>query len=106
MQLQHQFDAFDIGLAVLIEEEHAGVIDQHIDFQMLLMTPLVEVLGSIRQTQIRIMRYRLHAVLLRQVLGYLLEFLLLIRDQQQVGLIVACQLGGVLKSYTATCSCY
>ena len=104
MELQHQFDALHGCFAVWVEEEDSGVIDKDIHYESLLDAPVVQGLCGVVKTQVGKTGDSFDVVLFRQISSNLVEFLLLIADQDKVTMIVTSQLCGVLQAYTAACA--
>ena len=77
-----------------------ATIDLYIHLQALIHTVLVQLLCGVLLAQIGIERCGGHVVGFSQLLGDLNLFLLLVADQQKIGVVVACQGGGVLQAYT------
>ena len=105
VELQHQFDAPDIRLAIRIEEEHTGVIDQDIHLVAFLRTPGMETFRRVGKREIGIMRGRPDAKLRCQIVRHLLQLLLLVADEEQVAAIIPRELSSVLKAYAGGGTC-
>ena len=63
VQLQHEFDALHGCLAIRIEEEYSGVINENIDHTFLLPAPVVKSLRRIGQTEVCVAGYCLDIIL-------------------------------------------
>ena len=106
MKLKHEVYTFHRGLAVWIEEENTCIVDKNINDKILFVTPCVQLLGCVRETEVREMCDCFYSVMLRQVGCNLLQFLFLIANQDKVTMIIPRQSSCILQSDTATCARY
>lgn len=73
---------------------------------LLLLAVRPQFVGGLHAAQVHINRVGAHIIRAREFVGHGLELLLLVTNQEEVGMIVACQLGGILQSDTTAGACY
>ena len=98
MQHQHPLKARHSRFHQRVEEEHSGVVDEYIHLELVIQAVLMQLLGRIGFAQVGIERQGFHLVSLCQILSDLHLLLLLIADEQQVGVVIASQGRCVLQA--------
>lgn len=106
MQIEHKLNATHRGLAIGVEEEHAGVIDKGINNEVIGLTISEELLRCVLLAEVSVLGDGLNAILLMQFSGDGCQFSLLVTNEQEVALVVTRQLGGVLQAYSGACAGY
>lgn len=98
MEFEHEFDTVHGGFHVVVEEEDTGIVDEDVDFEVVVEAVLMEFFGSVELCKVAVETDGLDSVGLGYGLSRFGYLFLLVADEEEVGMVVACQSVGILES--------